>query len=247
MGNISFSIITPVLNGEKTISRTIESVLNQTYTPLEYFIIDGVSSDGTERIAQKYKGAFAEKGIRYVILSEEDEGIYDAINKGILRSNGDLIGIINSDDWYENTALEVMRDLYIRNEFDLAYADLRIYTKKATFIKKARSLKFVSSSRWNHPTQFVSKAVYQAKVYSKDEIFADLDFLLWVINHHYKLQYTNIAIANFTMGGISNRERSINGICRRVEQKWQIYKRYNYGICYFFNIVMIEIAKSILG
>ncbi len=95
------SIITVSYNSEKSIRRTIESVLNQTYSKIEYHIVDGLSTDNTIEIAREYDEKFAEKGIKYIISSERDNGIYDAMNKGILRSAGKIVGIINSDDWYE--------------------------------------------------------------------------------------------------------------------------------------------------
>ena len=96
------SIITVVLNGESHLEHTINSVLCQTYENLEYIIIDGGSSDGTQDIIRKYQDK-----IDYWI-SESDDGIYDAMNKGILQAKGELIGILNSDDWYELETVELM-------------------------------------------------------------------------------------------------------------------------------------------
>ena len=101
--NIKVSIITVCFNSEKTIRRTIESVLYQTYPNIEYIIVDGKSTDGTVDIVKEYLPAF-QKRLRYV--SERDKGIYDAMNKGIRLSAGDVIGIINSDDFYEPDAVE---------------------------------------------------------------------------------------------------------------------------------------------
>lgn len=98
------SIVTVSFNSEKTIRQTIESVLNQTYTNIEYNIVDGASTDRTVEIATQYKDDFEAKGIKYIITSEKDKGIYDAMNKGIARSHGEIVGLINSDDWYETDA-----------------------------------------------------------------------------------------------------------------------------------------------
>ena len=95
------SIITVSYNAEKTIEQTILSVLNQTYTNIEYIIIDGKSTDGTNEIIQKYKDKIA------YYVSEKDSGIYNAMNKGIKAANGLLIGIVNSDDFYELDAVEI--------------------------------------------------------------------------------------------------------------------------------------------
>lgn len=97
-----FSIITICFNSERTIERTIRSVLTQTFTDYEYIIVDGGSKDSTLDIVKKYEPLF--KG-RMKWKSEPDRGIYDAMNKGIMRSSGIIIGIVNSDDWLEPEAL----------------------------------------------------------------------------------------------------------------------------------------------
>src|SRR4051812_3706421 len=93
------SIITVCYNSGNTLRQTVESVLNQTYPDIEYIIIDGGSTDGTVDIIKEYAG----RGILY--LSEHDNGIYDAMNKGIKKASGDIIGILNSDDVYFNNSV----------------------------------------------------------------------------------------------------------------------------------------------
>jgi glycosyltransferase involved in cell wall biosynthesis len=90
------SIITVCYNSEKTIERTIQSVLSQNYSNIEYILVDGGSKDNTVQIIEKYKESIDQ------FVSEKDEGIYDAINKGILMSKGDIVGILNSDDIFSN-------------------------------------------------------------------------------------------------------------------------------------------------
>ena len=247
MADVAFSIVTPVLNAEKTISRTIESVLNQTYPATEYYIIDGNSKDRTVEIARSYEDRFSARKILFKVISEEDSGIYDAMNKGISLCRGELIGIINADDWYEESALNTMKDLYAKELYDMAYADLRIHSGSSNFVKKARDLKIASSRRWNHPTQFVRSTVYQKKKYDTDNVFADLDFLLWIIDNRYCIRYINKTIANFTMGGQSNRGKGLKDITGRIRQKWEIYRRYGYSILYLFDIILIETAKTVYG
>ena len=96
------SIITVCFNSQKTIGRTFDSVLRQTYPNIEYLVIDGQSTDGTTDIIREYEPLF--QG-RMKWVSEKDEGIYDAMNKGIRMATGDLIGILNSDDYYEDNAV----------------------------------------------------------------------------------------------------------------------------------------------
>lgn len=247
MDKPTFSIVTPVLNGEKTISRTIESVLDQTLSPLEYIVIDGNSGDKTLEIAESYSDRFREKGIEYHVISESDKGIYDAMNKGIGRCRGMLVGIINSDDWYEDGALEKISELFMKSPFDMAYADLRIHTGKGMIIKKARDLEFASSRRWNHPTQFVKRDIYDRKKYEIDGTFGDLDFLLWLLKNRFRISYVNEVLANFSMGGASNSGRRPDRIAARVRQKWAIYKRYGYGHIYLADIILVETAKALFG
>ena len=126
MEKIKVSIITVAFNAEKTISRTIESVLNQTYPDIEYLILDGASVDKTVDVAQRYMKAFCEKGYTYRIVSEPDQGMYDALNKGAKIAQGKLVGQINADDWYELDAVETMVRLYEREKYDAAWGSIRI-------------------------------------------------------------------------------------------------------------------------
>ena len=150
------SIITVAFNSEKTICHTIESVLTQTYDNIEYWIIDGDSRDRTVEIAESYRVQMENKGIHYYILSEPDGGIYDAMNKGIRKATGEIIGIINSDDWYEPEAVETAVDTFHMTGCDLMYANIRMHKADgSTFVKTARSRRFQTSRDWNHPTTFV--------------------------------------------------------------------------------------------
>ena len=94
---MKITLITVCFNSEETISRTIQSVINQKYSQIEYIIIDGGSTDSTLSIIEKYKKFIS------IIKSENDDGIYDAINKGIILATGDLVGLLHSDDYYPNS------------------------------------------------------------------------------------------------------------------------------------------------
>ena len=113
---MKITIITIAYNSAEGIGRTIESVLAQEqgdipYT-MEYLVIDGASSDDTVAIAESYIPAMESRGIDYRISSEPDGGIYDAMNKGIRRATGDIIGILNSGDWYEPVAARTAADTF---------------------------------------------------------------------------------------------------------------------------------------
>ena len=120
------SIITVCFNSERTIEQTIKSVLNQTYKEIEYIIVDGQSTDGTLDIINKYSSQIAK------IVSEPDEGLYHAMNKGISMATGDIVGIINSDDWYEPYTVEEVVKCFVQNaeliwEFQIIFVVLYEY------------------------------------------------------------------------------------------------------------------------
>ncbi len=104
------SIITVVYNGEKYLKQAIESVINQTYKNIEYIIIDGGSTDNTLNIIKNYHQNISKW------VSEPDNGLYDAMNKGIKLATGELIGMVNSDDWSELTAVEIIVNEYLKND-----------------------------------------------------------------------------------------------------------------------------------
>lgn len=243
---VQFTIITVAYNSERTISKTIESVLAQTYPPYEYYIIDGVSRDNTVKISRSYEELFKQKGIRYNVVSEPDHGMYDALNKGVQMALGELIGQINSDDWYEPDALEAMASLYQTTGFDMAYADLRMISSEGkNWIKKARIGSFVNSRNWNHPTQFTKRELLLKHPYQCKCMSDDLDFMLWVRRNGYKVAVLNKVLANFTMQGMSH-SRDFRQIVDRIVTKTKIYTQNGYTWLHGVDVAIVEIGKYIL-
>lgn len=239
------SIVTVSYNSEKTIRDTIESVLNQTYSNIEYWIIDGVSKDATLEIAKEYETAFAERGIQYHIISEPDKGIYDAMNKGIARCTGTLVGLINSDDWYEKNAVERVVDTFWETDFDMFYADIRLVKEQGEMIKHSRYRKFATSRDWNHPTTFVRRTVYDRFQYQCMNVHDDWDFVLKVRNAGYKITVLNEVLANFRMGGVSNKG-NIKAAITRCKARYSIYRQNGMSRLYLLECVAMEVAKMIL-
>ena len=134
--SLKFTVVTAVFNAEDVIEKTIKSVLNQTYTPYEYLIIDGKSSDKTVEIIRKYSKHFEEKNITLKIVSEKDNGIYNAMNKGIDLAEGDFISFLNAGDWYELDALENINKFYEEDSFDLTYGGLHYVNPNGTITNK---------------------------------------------------------------------------------------------------------------
>ncbi len=242
------SIITVAYNSEKTIAHTIESILAQTYTKIEYWIIDGKSSDGTVAVAEKYQVAMQEKGIDYHIVSEPDHGIYDAMNKGIRLATGDIIGILNSDDWYEPVAVERAVETFCETGCELMYADIRMYKMDgSTFIKKARLRNFQTSRDWNHPTTFVKTELYQTYPFRDLGIHDDYGFFLQMKSQKRKIVVVNEVLADFHMGGASN-HKDLKASIERIRDRYRYCYRINgYSRWYMVECIVIEMAKFILG
>ncbi len=242
---MSTTVITVCLNSEKTIERTLKSVLSQTVPPMEYIIMDGVSSDGTLEIVRSYEDRFRERGVSLKVFSEKDNGIYDAMNKGIDKASGDIIGIINSDDVYEKEAVEVMERTFKETGCDLAFADIRmLYPDGRSFIKKAKVRKYTTSRDWNHPTQFVSKKVYEKYRYRCRDISDDMDLYFKVKRGGYKIVAVNKVLADFTLGGVSSRI-PISEVGERIKRRYRIYRENGFNRFYIFECIAFEIIKYI--
>ncbi len=210
MKNIRVSIITPCFNSEATIERTIKSVLGQTYENLEYLIIDGGSTDRTLELAVKYEPLF---GGRMRIISEPDDGIYDAMNKGIKNASGELIGIINSDDYYEPDTVENVISAMSDQEYQILYGMMRIVSggveTKVTMPKHEN----LSEEMIAHPTCFVTKKVYTdfGMFDTRYRSCADHDFMLRM-REHPEVSFVPVykILASFTEGaGMSARGSSM--------------------------------------
>ena len=152
------SIITVVFNGEKYLEETIQSVINQTYSNVEYIIIDGGSTDGTLDIIKKY-----EDKIDYWV-SEKDEGISDGFNKGIKLSKGKILGIINSDDEYIKNIFETISDIFKEKDIDYLYGDMILEDEEGNIIKEIKpdlkSKSIYGGMPFGHPTLFIKRKLY---------------------------------------------------------------------------------------
>lgn len=205
------SIITPTYNSSKTIKYTLEGLLAQTFSDFEYIVIDGDSKDDTISIIESYLPKFTEKGISVTIISEKDKGVYDAMNKGILKTQGILIGINNSDDWYESNALEIMWNTFSalsKEEQDnsILYGIEKQWQGDFVFNVARRGADFVSAATLPHSTFFVPKLVYNkfGLFDLNHKILADYDFYSRCYKKGVKLIGIDQLISNYKLGGISS-------------------------------------------
>ncbi len=195
------SLITIVHNGKKHLEQTIQSVLDQTYPNIEYIIIDGGSTDGTVELIEKYEDRLA------YWVSEPDNGISNAFNKGIRQAKGGLIGIINADDWYEQDAIENVVAHY--DKAAIFYGKLNYWTVDNQCIIKendhTKLAKNITSRTISHPTVFVKRKVYE-KIGLFNENFKiamDYEFLLRAYQSGISFYNVNEVLANFRAGGVS--------------------------------------------
>ena len=205
---MKLSIITVVFNGAKTIKHTIESVINQTYENVEYIIIDAKSTDNTMDIINSYRDRID------VVICETDHGLYDAINKGIQLSAGDVIGLLHSDDFYtDNDVLQRVVSKFEESKADTVFADL-LYIKDDNLdlvlryfsAKNFTPQKLAYGIMPPHPTFFVKKSVYeQYGSYRKDlKIASDYEmFVRLLYTNKVSYAYIHFPLVKMRVGGLS--------------------------------------------
>ena len=187
---MKISIITATYNSGKTLRDTIESVLRQSYTDYEYIVKDGGSKDDTLEIVKAYAPKFGDK---IKAISEPDQGIYDAMNKGIQMATGDVIGILNSDDFYTSAdALQVIADTFANNDIDATYGDIH----------------FVNDDDLSKCVRYYSSAIFRRSFMrfgdTSYKVAADFENLLRLIYvGNIKTKYIKKDFVTMRMGGAS--------------------------------------------
>lgn len=240
------SIITVAYNSAETIAKTIESVLNQTYPSIEYIVVDGASSDKTKEIACSYIPAFEAAGRKMTVISEPDKGMYDALNKGAALAQGEIVGQINADDWYEKDAVEKMAAFYEKEHYDVAWGSIRVLKRTGEMIKHARIGKLWTTMGFCHPAMFSQRRILLEYPYALENMYDDFDFATRVHLAGKKICTLDEIISNFTFGGMSTK-KSIKETNRRIAVKWHGYKKYHMSPFYWFYCVAMEYAKYFLG
>lgn len=202
------SIITASFNSERTIRDTIQSVLSQSYEDIEYIIIDGNSNDNTKNIISEFSNQIK-------FISEPDKGIYDAINKGIKLSTGDIVGILNSDDFFPNN--EVVKNVANNfknnyNKIDLLYGDISFINTHHKVIRHYSAKNFNNKLfRFGlmppHPSVYIKRSIYlkYGLYITSFKIASDFELLLRYLKiNKLRYLYINSTIVYMRLGGVSN-------------------------------------------
>lgn len=220
---MKISVITATYNSASTLRDTVESVLSQTYKNIEYIIVDGLSKDNTVDIIKEYEPKFNGR-MRYV--SEKDKGLYDAMNKGIAMATGDVIGILNSDDFYtSNNVLETVAQTMNDKNIDAVYGDIHFvndndlnkcvrYYSSAIFRRSLMRIGLMPA----HPSFYCKREVYTkyGPFDTTYKIGADFESLLrYIYIHRINTQYIKRDFVTMRTGGASN---------EGFKSRWQIMK-----------------------
>lgn len=207
------SIITVTYNSCQTLGDAIESVLRQTYRDIEYIIVDGASTDDTQNVIRRYEDAF-EGRMKWV--SEKDRGIYDAMNKGIKMATGDVVGILNSDDYFtSDDVIERMAPAFDDSSIDASYGDIH-------FIRDGnpeKCIRYYSSKRFRpswlrfgfmpaHPSFYCRRGIFDKAGFYKTDYAIGSDYEMMVrlfLVHHIKAKYLPMDFVTMRTGGASTR------------------------------------------
>lgn len=238
---MKISIITATFNSESTLRDTIVSVLNQTYDNIEYIIIDGASTDGTLSIIAEYRDRIS------CVVSEPDNGIYDAMNKGISLATGDIVGILNSDDFLINeSVISQITQHFLSSSIDAVYGDVIFVNPE----KNNEAVRYYSSRIFKpslfrfglmpaHPTFYVRRYYYeQLGAYSLNyEIASDFDLLVRFL-YKYKLhtKYISSPLVIMRTGGVSTESWS----ARLLINKEDMLACRKYGIRTNISMIMLK-------
>ncbi|MBC7384394.1 MAG: glycosyltransferase [Bacteroidia bacterium] len=224
------SIITTVLSNRKCLSDAMESVLNQVHDDIEYIIVDGGSTDGTVELIRSYGNKVTK------FLTEPDEGMYDALNKGIQMATGDIIAIINSDDFYVNRhVISQVVHAFEEHKCDAVYSNLYYIsnTDKEKIIRTWDAGRYHYDSFYKgwmppHPAFFVKREVYQkyGSFNTRLKLSADYELMLrFILKHKIKIYYLPKFFIKMRVGGNSNRNLT-NRLKANMEDReaWKINK-----------------------
>jgi glycosyltransferase involved in cell wall biosynthesis len=221
------SVITICYNSEKVIEKTIKSVFSQTFKNMEYVLIDGESNDNTIEVIKSYQKCFDESGVNYTWISEKDRGIYDAMNKGVAKSNGKWLLFLNSGDYLLNEAiLEYIFNNYLRT------ANFEILTGRVNIVshdyinmgythpnKKGNSQLLLKENCIAHQATFIHRDIFDRYGHFQNfKIMMDYEYWIRLLSHDVKFSFINDIIANFINNGVSsNRDNYLTALDEQLD------------------------------
>ena len=204
---MKISIITVCYNSAATIEKTMKSLMAQTYRDIEYIVVDGDSNDSTLDIVKKYENQITKW------ISEPDNGLYDAINKGIAFATGDIIGVLNSDDIFtDNYVLENIAKFHLENSIDASVGNIMQFNKNQKIVRK------YSAENWRpdklkmgfmpaHPAIFFKRDLFEKFGYYHIDFISGADYELIIrffLVHKITWKFSNITTTSMLIGGISS-------------------------------------------
>ena len=220
------SVITVVYNGADTLQRCIESVSDQSYQPLEYIVIDGGSTDGSVELIESYGDQIDEW------VSEPDDGVYDAMNKGIERATGDVIGLVNADDFYADGAIQTVAETYAEHPDSIIVGAMnQVKTGGSTYtLRRNLSQSYLDDTiRYtmpiNHPATFVPTSVYErlGTFDAKFQILGDYDFICRCYQADVPFVFVDQVLSNMRVGGLSS---GANNVLQRARERYVVRRKY---------------------
>lgn len=230
---MTISIITITYNSAKSLQRALDSVQSQHYKDIEHIIVDGASTDGTKDLIAAY--AKQHPNVRWV--SEKDDGIYNALNKGIRMATGDVIGFLHSDDvLYSSDSIGHIAAAFGDETVNVVYGDLQ-YCNGGKVVRRWKSNDFNPSALkygWMppHPTVYVRRKVYE-QVGEYDEWFrisADFDMMIRIFKAGYRSKYIPEVLVSMETGGASNKNTKAR--LSKTQEDYIVLKKNNVGAGY---------------
>jgi glycosyltransferase involved in cell wall biosynthesis len=240
------SIVTVVYNRARDLERTILSILNQNYPNLEYLVIDGGSTDGSVEIIKKYENDIA------FWCSQKDNGIYDAMNKGVAHATGEWINFMNCGDTFKPGALKQFFDSVMDVDSEILYGDATMhFATFETLYPKAPLNEMWKTMPFCHQATFVrSPLMKKLKFDLKFKLSADFDFLYRAYTSGVKIEYINVLVCDFDFSEGASKNNQVRSILERrdsvVRENGSVKKR----MYYFFLLIYVRLTvplKKLLG
>jgi glycosyltransferase len=225
---LKITVITVSYNSDPTIKDTVKSIANQEYPNIEYIVVDGLSTDNTVAILKSYPDVISK------VISEKDSGIYDAMNKGIDLATGDIIGVLNADDFYpHHEVLKKVAAIFEDSSIDCCYGDLVYVDSVDTnhIVRRWHSGEFSQKQFYRgwmppHPTFFVRRSLYERLGLFRLDMGTSADYelmLRFLLKHSAKVSYIPDVLVKMRTGGASNATLTKRLLANRMDRKaWDV-------------------------